>query len=409
MFNIILADKIEDASLPVRWSIHNQKEFEARIGEPLHLCFPHMVFDVCYPNVYQGNVKVKSAATYRYLFPVSQVMGYLPLLRSGEVKIRASIAWWKNPRLSLSAESDFKAKLLQRGFEEHKTSFEHYSMDPRVLSSNIFGFIDTYPEQKIMVPDVVFAKYPDWVVAIANKFSDGVPATDQCTVRQRLIVNAFTVPMVWVSILFTKIFVTVAFASIGYRVNLGWLRPSRLFSLDLTFDVTYADTVGELPHKLEYNYLFDRKEIKSAGKVFWYPSPYAIFCPALLGSSTLAFWLMETGPWHIVIPAGVAYSIVTIGVVYAWVAFCLFLLLSSIHILSRIQEALHTKPIFQFLPKPVSSWFDRYADYLYRKIDMPIQKSTKEEDPFHIRWQDKSFRLIFAELKRRVCKPLELQ
>ncbi|MBI5004880.1 MAG: hypothetical protein HZC04_01695 [Candidatus Lloydbacteria bacterium] len=185
--------EIQDSVLPIRWNIDQEtteKILESEIGEPLLFL------------VAVGKDRVE----HREVVPLKQMMHYLQLRTSGEIKIFAGIIYSQN-----KSQWELKKIFLERSnhcsyrtevFEETTDSLKLGRVFYSINHGYAYLFRETSAaEISIHVPKEAFAKEPPkWEQKWVNWFYETKPV-DQCQYRRRRII-AYTVQPFIISVCF---------------------------------------------------------------------------------------------------------------------------------------------------------------------------------------------------------------
>lgn len=367
--------EIQDSVLPIRWSIDKEtagKILEAEIEEPLLLLM----------SIGENMIE------HREVVPLKQMMHYLQLKSSGEIKIFAGIIYSRN-KSQRELKSIFLGRLDYR-------SYRSYVFDERGESLKLRGdfydrehgyahlFPETSAEMSIHVPKEAFPKEPPkWEQKWVNWFYETKPV-DQCQYRRRRIV-AYTIQPFLFSIWFLINLVVKTYTVFFKGVILGKRNTEwRAITYPLTHETSNHKSDTSIYFQKENN---DRRCL-----------PLFLFNPPTIIFGMMVTWVILYKQYETAFSfwPTFAYTIIGIGSV-SLIAIALYTALDFL-VSGKLEESPYFKNLFETAKEKRRLYLKNEYAILSSEAPRTVSLDTlpKEKQTIYLR---------FLDLKAKVCRP----
>lgn len=401
--------ELTSASISVRWCL--DAESLDKVFSNNHK--PFIIFKIHYRTRYRTEFQI---------FPVDQFSAYLDLHYAGKTEITAFIVTADNNNIDLvyrmfvsntsdreTLYSNTKYSKIRFKFESDLVGCETYEMSEQYsfeIDENLFG-----------------KELSDTTKFFLNRYWYRDKPKDQCDVRRRLMMWPFTtmIPLFFEFLfrMLWNIAYVFTFWSIGATLSYKHLIHPFSKMVD-NYDCRNADWLPTIILKKIYK----NQEIPSA--VDMLVAAFAIpLLPLIVFISFMAIWLNSNlsafNDWYLILAYGIGGTYAIITGLIALVTAIIFIANTGTRLFTRFISFMEDK-----CPKFIEVMLDKFFGgiekinmFMYQLWNrlfpvayddhtksMLICPNDEETCLPPIRFRDKSIKLMFADLKNKVCKPL---
>lgn len=389
MLKLVLPKKeLTSASIPVRWFLDEQALMDInKTGLTPYICF----------NVYYERGR-KSA---RHLFPLDQLSAYLDVHYPGTIKIMAAVVTSDKNRKSDIAKC-FVADTCNKQYLYSNTA---YDADKLGLKAIVRTY-DASNGLSIEVAEKLFGKeLTAWSKFFVNRYWYRNKPIDECDQRRRLILFPFTtLPVLILDFLLREIrsvATTLLQWLFFYHFNLNNIIHPFSHDYDLDRDSSYI-----------VKNIYDKFKIKKIGISTAVAISTPIMPVILIAEMFIIGEVHDKDIFTLFKVIAFNYSTLIIGFIFWWTAINIIVkpVSNFIELITdKIMRFISTK---SSLISPVIDKIDALIDNtVHITVSRNLKTSPllrgKDESLPVIKLRDKSFRLIFADIKNSVCKPMQ--